>query len=207
MATTAAAATTTSNAFIALARLAVDEFALEDLAESRIEEAVEAPDRVELAHVDIFAGHAGRIDVHVDHLADHQRMPVGAELEHALKLALEMDRHLLDPRRLDLQARDRGEPGFGEFGIAFRESVGRIHHLLPHRLRHHVEAELAGLADVSQLCFSLPSGLRAMVSEIIGGMTQTTVKKENGARLVTPASLTVDAQPIGRGTTEPTSMR
>ena len=57
------------------------------------------------------------------------------------------------------------------------------------------------------VCFSLPSGLRAMVSEIIGGTTQTTVKKENGARLVTPAWLTVDAQPIGRGTTEPTSMR
>ena len=46
-----------------------------------------------------------------------------------------------------------------------------------------------------------------MVSEIIGGTTQTTVKKENGARLVTPASFTVEAQPIGRGTTEPTSMR
>ncbi len=57
------------------------------------------------------------------------------------------------------------------------------------------------------VCFSLPSGLRAMVSEIIGGMTQTTVKKENGARLVTPAWFTVDAQPIGRGTTEPTSIR
>src|SRR3984957_12874621 len=150
MATTAAAATTTSNAFIALARLAVDEFALENLADRRIEKAIEAADRVELAHVDIFAGHAGRIDVHVDHLADDQRMPVGAELEHAFELALEMDRHFLDPRRLDLHARDRGEPGFGEFGIPFRESVGTVHHFLPHRLRHHVEAELAGLADVFQ---------------------------------------------------------
>ena len=46
-----------------------------------------------------------------------------------------------------------------------------------------------------------------MVSEIIGGTTQTTVKKLNGARLVRPPALTVDAQPIGRGTTEPTSMR
>src|SRR5580704_832489 len=141
MATTAAAATTTSNAFIALARLAVDEFALKDLADRRIEEAVEPTDRVELAHVDIFAGHAGRVDMHVDHLADHQRMPVGAELEHALELALEMDRHFLDPRRLDFHARDRGEPGFGEFGIPVRETVGRIHHLLPYRLRHHVETE------------------------------------------------------------------
>jgi hypothetical protein len=29
-------------------------------------------------------------------------------------------------------------------------------------------------------------------------MTQTTVKKENGARLGTPLLLNVDAQPIGR---------
>src|ERR1700731_1237544 len=73
MATPAAAATTTSNAFIALPRLAVDEFALKDLADRRIEEAVEAADRIELAHIDIFAGHAGRIDVTVDHLPHHRR--------------------------------------------------------------------------------------------------------------------------------------
>src|SRR6516162_1514566 len=57
------------------------------------------------------------------------------------------------------------------------------------------------------VCFSLPSGLRAIVSEIIGGMTQTTVKKENGARLLIPLLLTVDAQPIGRGTTAPVRSR
>jgi hypothetical protein len=57
------------------------------------------------------------------------------------------------------------------------------------------------------VCFSLPSGLRAMVSEIIGGTMQTTVKKLNGARLVRPSLLNVDAQPIGRGTTAPTSVR
>src|SRR6516162_9006628 len=57
------------------------------------------------------------------------------------------------------------------------------------------------------VCFSVPSGLRAIVSEIIGGMTQTTVKKENGARLLIPLLLTVDAQPIGRGTTAPVSNR
>src|ERR1700733_13837851 len=57
------------------------------------------------------------------------------------------------------------------------------------------------------VCFSLPSGLRAIVSEIIGGTTQTTVKNENGARLATPLRLNVEAQPIGRGTTEPTSRR
>src|SRR6202043_3133704 len=124
MATTVAAATTTSNAFIALARLAVDEFALENLADRRIEKAVEAADRIELAHVDIFAGHAGQIDVHVDHLADHQRMPVGAELKHAFELALEMDRHLFDARRLDLHARDRRQSGFGEFGIPSRDARG-----------------------------------------------------------------------------------
>src|ERR1700726_1221265 len=111
MARMAPANTPASNAFIGLARLAVVKFALEDFAERRIEEAVEAADRIELAHVDIFAGHAGRVDVHIDHLADDQRMPVGAELEHAFELALEMDRHLLDPRRLDLQARGRGGGG------------------------------------------------------------------------------------------------
>jgi hypothetical protein len=55
--------------------------------------------------------------------------------------------------------------------------------------------------------FSVPSGLRAMVSEVIGGMTQTTVKNENGARLLMPLLLNVDAQPIGRGTTVPVRSR
>ena len=59
----------------------------------------------------------------------------------------------------------------------------------------------------SSVCFSLPSGLRMMVSEIMGGATHTTVKNENGARLETPSALTVEAQPIGRGTTEPMSRR
>src|SRR5215831_4120838 len=57
------------------------------------------------------------------------------------------------------------------------------------------------------VCFSVPSGLRAIVSEIIGGMTQTTVKKENGARLVMPLLFTVDAHPMGRGTTAPVRSR
>ena len=57
------------------------------------------------------------------------------------------------------------------------------------------------------VCFSLPSPLRMMVSEIIGGVTHTTVKNENGARFGTPVVLAVDAQPIGRGTTEPMSRR
>ena len=58
-----------------------------------------------------------------------------------------------------------------------------------------------------RVCFSVPSGLRAIVSEIIGGTTQTTVKKLNGARLVRPCRSIVEAQPIGRGTTEPVSSR
>ena len=57
------------------------------------------------------------------------------------------------------------------------------------------------------VCFSEPSGLRAMVNEIIGGTTQTTVKKLNGARLVRPCPSIVDAQPMGRGTTEPVNSR
>jgi hypothetical protein len=144
--------------------------------------------------------------MHVNHFADDQRMPVRAKLKDALELALEMDRNLLYARRRDFDARNRGETGFAELGIAGRESIGRIHHFPPYLLRYHVEAEFTGLAFLS-VCFSVPSGLRAIVSEIIGGMTQTTVKKENGARLLTPLLLTVDAQPIGRGTTAPVRRR
>jgi hypothetical protein len=37
----------------------------------------------------------------------------------------------------------------------------------------------------------------------VGGLGHTTLKKENGARLGLPLTLTVEIQPIGRGTTEP----
>src|SRR6516225_8297756 len=49
-----------------------------------------------------------------------------------------------------------------------------------------------------RVCFSLASGLLAIVSKTMGGMTHTTVKNENGARFVRPAGLIVEAQPIGR---------
>ncbi len=73
-------------------RRAVAEFAVEDFTERRVGEAVEAPDRIELAHVDIAACHHPRIDVDEDHFADQQRLALRPELEDALKLALEMDR-------------------------------------------------------------------------------------------------------------------
>src|SRR3954465_13832991 len=73
-----------------LPRLAALELAGEDFAERHVEEAVEAPDRIELLHIDIAAGHAGRVDVHIDHLADHQRVPVGAELDDLVQLAFEV---------------------------------------------------------------------------------------------------------------------
>src|SRR6476619_7198651 len=97
-----------------LPRLTVLELAMEDFAKRHVLEAVEASDRIELLHVDIAIGHAGRIDVHIDDLADHQRVPVGSEPDDLVQLALEMDRHLFDPRRLDLQARDRREAGLHE---------------------------------------------------------------------------------------------
>src|SRR5258708_7088088 len=133
-----------------LPRLTVEKLALENLAERDVLEAVEPADRIELLHVDVAAGHAGRIDMHIDHLADHQRMAVRAKLDYLVQLALENDRHLLDPRRLDLHARDRGEAGLFELAVPLRNAVGRIHHLLPHALRHHVEAELAILSHVLQ---------------------------------------------------------
>src|SRR6516165_600457 len=145
--------------------------------------------------------------MHVNHFADDQRMPVRAELKDALELALEMNRNLLDARRGDFNARHRRETGFAELGITGWEGVGRIHHFPPHLFRHHVKQNSPVSRTFLSVCFSVPSGLRAIVSEIIGGMTQTTVKKENGARLVTPLLLNVDAQPIGRGTTAPVSNR
>jgi len=68
-------------------------------------------------------------------------------------------------------------------------------------------ASVTTLKQNLSVCLSVPSGLRAMVNEIIGGTTQTTVKNQNGARLLTPLSLTVDAHPIGRGTTAPVRSR
>ena len=145
--------------------------------------------------------------MHVNHFADDQRMPVRAELKDALELALEMNRNLLDARRGDFNARHRRETGFAELGITGWEGVGRIHHS-----RHTSSVTtLKQNSPVSRtflsVCFSVPSGLRAMVSEIIGGMTHTTVKKLNGARLVVPARFMDEAQPIGRGTTAPVSRR
>src|SRR5580700_6001051 len=77
-----------------------------------------------------------------------QRVPVGAKLDHLMQPALEVDRHLFDARRLDLHARKRREPGFVEFGLLLRETIGGVDHFLPHRLRHYVETELAGLLRV-----------------------------------------------------------
>jgi hypothetical protein len=131
-----------------LAWLAVEKLALENVAECGIEKAVEPSDRIELLHIDRAVRHAGWIDMHINDFADNQRMPVGAEFKDSLKLAFEMDRHLLDPRRRDFDARDRRQTGFGELGIARREGIGRIHHFSPHRLRYHVKAEFAGFAHV-----------------------------------------------------------
>src|SRR5579864_2529535 len=89
-------------------RLPVVELALQNLAQRGVEEAVEAADRIELAHVDVTIGHAGLIDVHEHDLADHQRMAVRPELDDLVQLALEMDRYLGNARRLDLDAWDLG---------------------------------------------------------------------------------------------------
>ena len=191
-----------------LSRLAIVELAIENVAEGDILKTVEAPDRIELAHVDVTVCHASRVDVEIDHLADDQGVTVGAKLDHLMELAFEMDRHLFDARRLDLHGSGSGVARFLRTRSHLPEwPLAEIHHLLPHRLRHHVEAELACLAEMSSARASrLPSGLRAMVSEIIGGMTHTTVKNER-RQIAEPSALTVEAQPIGRGTTAPSSSR
>src|SRR5215831_21309772 len=108
------AASQSSDSLSALARLSIAEFALENFPERRVRKTVEPSDRIELLHVDIAIRHAGRVDMHVNHFADDQRMPVRAELKDALELALEMNRKLLDERRGDFDARDRRETGFAE---------------------------------------------------------------------------------------------
>jgi len=131
-----------------LAWLAVEKLTLENVAECRIEKAVEPSDRIELLHIDKTVRHAGWIDMHVDHFSNDKGMPVRAEFKDSLELAFEMNRHLFDTRRPDFDARDRRKAGFGELGIARREGIGRINHFPPHRLRYHVDAEFAGFADV-----------------------------------------------------------
>ena len=145
--------------------------------------------------------------MHINDLSDDQRMPVRTKLKDALELALEMDRNLLDAWRRDFDAGDRGETGFAELGITGREGIGRIHHFPPHCSVTTLKQNSPVSRTFLSVCFSVPSGLRAIVSEIIGGMTQTTVKKENGARLLMSFLLSVDAQPIGRGTTAPVRSR
>jgi hypothetical protein len=79
----------------------------------------------------------------------------------------------------------------------FRKAVGGIHHLL------HTGAvtALTQNSRVSRMffsvCFSIPSGLRDG-ERTIGGMTHTTVKNENGARLLMPSALTVEASRSAR---------
>ena len=42
----------------------------------------------------LLASHARLIDMEIDHLADHERMPVGPKLDHLMQFALEVDRRL-----------------------------------------------------------------------------------------------------------------
>ena len=107
-----------------LAWLVIEKLALENVAQRGVEKAVEPTDRIELLHVDRAIRHAGWIDMYINYFADDQRMPVGAKFKHALELALEMNRNLLDTRRRDFDARERGKTGLTELGIAGRQGIG-----------------------------------------------------------------------------------
>ena len=145
--------------------------------------------------------------MHVNHFADDQRMPVRAELKDALELALEIIGTSLTRGAailtLGIGVRPVSLNSESPAGKALAESTISRHTSSVTTLKQNSPVSRTFVS----VCFSVPSGLRAIVSEIIGGMTQTTVKKENGARLVTPLLLNVDAQPIGRGTTAPVSNR
>jgi hypothetical protein len=129
----------------ALPWLAIRELTLEDFSERCIIEAIEAPDRIELPHIDVAIGHASRIDVEKDDLADDERVSIGAKLNDLMQPALEMDRDLFDPRHVDPHTADRSEPGLGKLRIFLGDGVRAVNHLPPHRLCHQVDAKLTGL--------------------------------------------------------------
>ena len=170
-----------------LAWLAVEKLTLENVAECGIEKAVEPSDRIELLHIDKAVRHAGWIDMHINDFANNQRMPVGAKLQDAIELAFEMDRHLFDPRRRDFDARDRRKTGFGELGIVRREGIGRVHHFSPYPVTTLKQNSPVSRTFLS-VCFSVPSGLRAIVSEIIGG-NDTDHGEEEKRREISDAAL------------------
>src|ERR1700736_2764300 len=137
-------------------RLAIVEFAIQNVAQGDILKPVQAPDRIELAHVDVTVCHAGGVDVEIHNLPYDQGVAVGAKLDHLMELAFEMDRHFGDARWLYLEGRELGP---GEFVLIVRKAVGGIHHLLPHRRGDHIDAELARLADVLQRVLLAPIGV------------------------------------------------
>lgn len=121
-----------------------------DFSKRRVKEAIEAPDGIELPHIDVAIRHASWIDVEQDHLANDERVSIGAKFNELMKLALEMDRDFFDSRRLDPHARDRGQASFDKLRVFLVDSVRGVDHLSPYRLRYHVNAKLTALPYVLQ---------------------------------------------------------
>ena len=138
-------------------------------------------------------------DVECHHLADDQS--VTARLKRGVQPAFQADRRFRDPIRPNAQRGDGSKTGQRELvdtsverlaGQVDRRRVGR---------RRDVDDELAGGFDVGRTVLEPPPSRYSRLSRTIGGSDDTTVKKLNGARLLTPSVLTVDVQAIGRGTT------
>src|SRR6516165_10374827 len=116
--------------------------------------------------------------MHVDHFSDDKGMPVRAKLEDALEPAFEMNRTSLTRGTVILTL------GIGVRPVSANSESPAAKALAESTIFRHTGSvtTLMQNSPVSRtflsVCFSLPSGLRAIVSEIIGGMTQTTVKKE-----------------------------
>ena len=134
----------------ALSRLTITELTLEDFSKCRVKETIEAPDGIELPHIDVPISDASWIDVEQDNLADDERVSIGAKLDDLMQLALEMDRGLFDSRRLDPHARDRGQAGLGKLRISLVDGIRGVDHLSPYRLCYHVDAELTALPYMFQ---------------------------------------------------------
>src|SRR6202048_1753717 len=140
-------------------RLAIVEFAIQNVAQGDILKPVQGTDRIETAHLHVTVCHAGGVDVEIHTLPYDQGAAVGAKLDHLMELAFAMDRHFGDARWLYLEGRELGQPGPGELVLISRKAGGGIHHLLPHRRGDHIDAELARLADVLQRVLLAPIGV------------------------------------------------
>jgi hypothetical protein len=124
------------------------------------------------------------------------------ELNDLVQLAFKMDRDFFDSWRLDLHAQNRSEAGLGKLRAFFGNGIRGVNHLSPHWECHYVNAKLAGLPYVLQGMLLATVGIARDRQRDHWWDNAHNREKLGGARLATLAALSVEAHPIGHGTTE-----